>query len=120
MGHPQMMRDAVSDLKKQGYYRFVAIFTWTGEEDKVVLERFTPYIGHNFPPEMGIDSTTAQFYYLTGSRTELVIGYTNSAAGLERFCASIYYGTDIKIKVYHAVEGWESAEAVPKELIDPK
>ena len=66
MGHPQMMRDAVSDLKKQGYYRFVAIFTWTGEEDKVVLERFTPYIGHNFPPEMGIDSTTAQFYYLTG------------------------------------------------------
>lgn len=112
MGHPQLMRDAVSDLKKQGYYRFVAIFTWDGgEEDKVALARLSPYVGHNFPPEMGIDSDTAQFYYLTGSRTELVIGYASSAGGLERFCSSVVFGTDIKVKLYHAVEGYE---AVPK------
>ena len=114
MGVQKMTRDAVKGLRKEGYYRFVAIFTWTGQEDKVVLERFKPYIGHNFPAEMGIDPETAQFYYLTGARTEVVIGYTNSGMGLAKFSASITYGTDIKANIYHAVEGWESAEAVPK------
>ncbi len=55
---------------KQGYYRFVAIFTWAGQDDKVALERLKPYIGHNFPDEMGIDSETVQSYYLTGARTD--------------------------------------------------
>ena len=114
MGIMQMARDSVKGLRKEGYYRFVAIFTWAGQEDKVVLERFKPYIGHNIPPEMGIDPETFQTYYLTGARMHLAIGYTNSGMGLAKFSASITYGTDIKAKIYHAVEGWEIAEAVPK------
>ena len=114
MGIMAMARDTVKGLSKDGYYRFVAIFTWTGQEDKVVLERLKPYIGHNLPPEMGIDPETFQTYYLTGERTHLAIGYAKSALGLQKFTASVGYGTNIQVKVYHAVEGWEMAEAIPK------
>lgn len=114
MGYPEMMRSAVEKLKEKGYYRFVAMFTWAGQDDTVALQRLSPYIGHKFPPQMGIDPETAQFYYFTGARTVLVIGYTNSGAGLQRFSSSVTFGTDIKANIYHAVEGWEVAETVPK------
>ena len=114
MGVQRRERDAVYGLMKGGHYRFVAIFTWSGQEDKVAVERLRPYIGHKFPEKMGIESDTAQFYYLTGARTVLVIGYTKSGIGLQQFCSSIIFGTDIKVSVHHAVEGYEAAEAVPQ------
>ncbi len=98
---------------QEGYYRFVVLFTWTGNEDTVAIQRLTPYIGHQFPSEMEIDSDNAQFYYLTGARTVLVIGYTKSAAGLQRFCSSVIRNTLINANVYHAVEGAEAAKALP-------
>lgn len=114
MGGLRDERDSVKDLRKQGYYRFVAMFTWTGQDDTVALQRLSPYIGHNFPPEMGIDRETAQFYYLTGARTVLVIAYASSGLGLQRFSSSVTFGTDIKANIYHAVEGWEVAETAPE------
>jgi hypothetical protein len=114
MGIMAMARDTVKGLSKDGYYRFVAIFTWTGQDDKVALERLSPFIGHEKLSEMGIDPETYQTYYLTGARTELCIGYVKSPMGLSKFSASVTYGTDIKANIYHAVEGWEIAEAVPK------
>lgn len=113
MGHPNVMRDAVSDLTKQGYYRFVAIFTWTGQDDRVAIERFRPYIGHQLFSEVGIDPDTAQVYYLTGARTTLVIGYTNSSRGLKQFYSSICFDTGIEAIFYHAVEGYEAVATVP-------
>jgi hypothetical protein len=114
MGIMAMARDTVKGLSKDGYYRFVAIFTWTGQDDKVALERLSPFIGHEKLSEMGIDPETAQFYYLTGARTELVIGYTSSALALKKFHSAVCFGTNIEAKFYHAVEGYEAAEAVPK------
>jgi hypothetical protein len=111
MGVQKIARDSVRGLSKEGYYRFVAIFTWTGQDDKVALERLSPFIGHKLLSEMGIDPETYQTYYLTGARTELCIGYTNSAAGLKRFHSAVCFGTNIEAKFYHAVEGYEAAEA---------
>ncbi len=110
MGKPIPITDQVADLLTKGYYRFVVLFTWSGQEDTVAIQKLSPYIGHQFPSEMEIDKDTAQFYYLTGARTVLVIGYTKSAAGLQRFCSSVIRNTLINANVYHAVEGYEAAK----------
>ncbi|MBI4963823.1 MAG: hypothetical protein HY913_11155 [Desulfomonile tiedjei] len=113
MGKPNVLRTQVDQLPPE-YYRFVVLFTWTGLEDNVAVQRLTPYVGHQFPPEMEIDSESAQFYYLTGARTVLVVGYTKSGAGLQRFCSSVIRDTLINANVYHAVEGYEAAKPIPK------
>ncbi len=105
------VQQTVKNLLEQGYYRFVAMFTWTGKDDEVALERLKPFVGHQILSQMDIDPDTYQTYYLTGARTQLCIGYTKSAAGLRKFHSSVCFGTGIEAEFYHAVEGWESVQA---------
>ena len=113
MGAAAILVPHVKKLRQKGHYPFVAIFTWTGQDDRVAIERFRPYIGHELFAEVGIDPDSVQVYYLTGERTTLVIGYTNSAKGLKQFYSSICFGKGIAAKFYHAVEGYEASETVP-------
>ena len=45
MGMMQSAAPQMRTIMEQGHYRFVAMFTWTGLEDKVAVERLKPYIG---------------------------------------------------------------------------
>ncbi|MGB6064795.1 MAG: hypothetical protein WBG50_08295 [Desulfomonilaceae bacterium] len=80
----------------------------------MAAEKFRPYIGHKLLGEMEIDPDTAQFYYLTGARTVVFVGYAKSGMNLKRFYSSICFGTGIEATFYHAVEGWEADAAQPK------
>ena len=109
------LREKLEQLREKGYYPFVAIFTWTHQEDLVALDRFQnalrwfeKYQAKEKLP--GIDPQTAQTYYLTGARTFVIIGYTNSPRELQSFCSSIIFNTAIQANFHHAVEAHELEE----------
>ncbi len=118
----------------EGKYRFIAVVTWTGQDDKIAAERFSKWFqmiddpqnpGNQIPEILkntGIDYKTAQGYYLTAARTFMLIGYIQSQitlakdpnsdkkieiggpTGLQRFCARMINGTAIQANFYHAVD----------------
>ncbi len=98
------------DLKKAGFYRFVAIFTWTYQDDDVAFKRLLQYSFDRFNA-VGIDAATTQGYYLTGARTVIVIGHVKSPIALQNFCSSIIRNTPIQATFYHAVETGEIQDA---------
>ncbi len=97
---------------QDGYFRFVAMFTWPPQEDKVARERFRQLLDRvdqldELLAGTGILPGQSQAYILTGARTVLIIGYTNSGPGLYSFCSSIMFNTAIQANIYHAVEANE-------------
>ncbi len=94
------------------YFRFVAIFTWTHQEDELAAKRFLPYI-QSFEGT-GIHQETAVCLYLTGERTVIFSGYSNSATGLQRLCSGIIFNTPIQGRFYHAVDAVEIMKALPQ------
>jgi len=106
----KVYRDETIDaLRKQGYFRFVAIFTWTYQEDAVVRSRLLQFSKEKFT-KVGINWETTQGYYLTGARTVLVIGYVKSPAALQAFCSLVVMNTAIQATFYHAIETNELEE----------
>ena len=95
--------DTIMALRKKGYFRFVAIFTWTYQEDDVVSKRLLQWSKKAFT-NVGINWETTQGYYLTGARTVLVIGYAESPAALQAFSSLITMNTGIQATYYHALE----------------
>jgi hypothetical protein len=95
---------------EEGYYRFVAILTWPPQADLVAAQKLKIVL----QAPQGIDAVNTQTYYLTGERTFVIIGFTPSAIDLQKFISSIIFGTDLDAKVYHAVEGAQMNQCLPK------
>jgi hypothetical protein len=91
----------------KGHSRFLAVFTWTHQEDEVAKKKFQK--GAALYNGTGIDEKTAQAYYCTGARTMVVIGYVDDSLGygIEKFCSKVIFGTAIQVNVYYAVESHE-------------
>jgi hypothetical protein len=106
----QYSEDTIKELKDGGFYRFVAIFTWTGQDDDVAFKRLLQYSFDRFNAS-GIHAKTTQGYYLTGARTVIVIGHVDSPIHLQHFCSSIIRNTPIQANFYHAVETSEIQDA---------
>jgi hypothetical protein len=104
-----MGKRAPMDLLEKGYYRFVAIFTWPAGEDQTARDRLRYYFDNldKLSHETGIVPEFAEAYSLTGARTTIVIGYTNSAQGLYKYCESVIFNSPVEAEVYHAVEPFE-------------
>ena len=108
----------IGTLRDKGYYPFVAMFSWSYQDDLIAVDRLKQYLGTSYP-DTGIDSETAQAYYLTGARTYLLIGYTNSPIGLQRLCSSVIFNTPIQANIYHAVEAHQLLSVLPAAQANP-
>jgi hypothetical protein len=119
------LRAKLERLRSDGYYPFVALFTWDPKDDAVALGRFRNalkwfkrYQGMEKP---GIDPQTAQTYNLTGARSFIVIGYSCSPKELQTFCSSIVFNTGILANFHHAVEAHEFEDVIfPSESERPQ
>jgi hypothetical protein len=101
MGVPQDERD----LLVGAYYRFVAIFTWTSQEDEVAREQFKKWLDFdNLLKETEIVPKHTRAYSLIGARTLMVIGLAKNMQGLHRYCSEITFKTGIEAKFYCAVD----------------
>jgi hypothetical protein len=101
--------ETIEALRNRGYFRFVAIFTCTHQEDNEVRTRLLQFSKEAFT-KVGIPWETSQGYYLTGARTVLVIGYVKSPAALQAFCSLVIMNTAIQGTFYHAMETNELGE----------
>jgi|WetSurMetagenome_2_1015567.scaffolds.fasta_scaffold399329_1 hypothetical protein len=92
----------------EGCSRFLAVFTWTHQEDQTAKKKFELGTTALFKGT-DIDASTAQAYYCTGARTMVVIGYVKACnhCGIEKFCSRVIFGTPIQANVYYAVESNE-------------
>ncbi len=110
-----MLESAVEErLRKDGYFNFVALFTWPHEADKVARERFGLYFKDpkKLFEKTGMDPKYCQGYGLTGARTILVVGLAPSSRALYLYCSEITHDTEIEAKVYHAVDTNELRDVV--------
>ena len=109
-------RAKLEQLRADGYYPFVVIFTWDPKDDAVALGRFRNALqffkrfqGVEKP---GIDPQTAQTYNLTGARSFIVLGHTNSPKELQTFVSSIVFNTGILAHLHHVVEAHEFEDVI--------
>lgn len=86
---------------KEGYFRFIAKFSWGVGHDEIARQRLIPLFD-NLPD--GIDLDTLQGIYLTGEREILFIGQASSPMELQKFCTSVIYDAPIEAHFYHGVE----------------
>lgn len=107
-----------SALLKEGYFRFVATFSWTDEGDAMALARFQRYFvsmkKEDWEDKYQIDQDTTHGYYLSGQRTFVVIGYAQRQVLLEKLVSNVIFGAPINAEVVHAVEGEELKEVFPE------
>jgi hypothetical protein len=99
----------LKEIKEMGYFRFVAIFTWTYQEDDMASKRLLQWSKDGFT-KVGIDWKTTRGYLLTGARTVIVIGHAASPAALQAFSSLITMNTAIQATYYHALETNELPE----------
>jgi hypothetical protein len=102
--------DDLIKLREEGYYPFVAIFTWTYQEDKEMMKRLGK--GMDYYYGRGIHRDYTFNYYCTGARKLVVIGHTNSNKDLQRFSSRFILGTPIQAEIYHAVDVKELPDCV--------
>ena len=103
-------------LLKEGYFRFVAHFTWTDEGDAVALARFRAFLGGGKEvwKKLEIHEATTHGYYLIGQRTFIFIGYAKDQVKLESFCSSVIFNAPISAEVHHAIEAEELKGIAPE------
>ncbi len=100
----------------QGYYRFVVIFTWPGQEDKHLVKWVADHnenLGHGPFEGTEIDPGSAHGYYLVGERTAIVIAFAKSEKDIQKFCKSVIRNHDVKAKICHAIDWQEIKDYAP-------
>lgn len=85
---------------KDHHFRFIAEFTWEHAQDAEAAKKLLGII-QDVPK--GIDKETFQGFYLTGQRTMLFFGQTDSAESLQRLCVEVSRDSAIKSKISLAV-----------------
>jgi hypothetical protein len=91
------------------YQNFVAIFTWPPEDDQKARERFKKILPL-YPAPQNAPVVPGAAYSLTGARTVLVIGRSNSESELYAFCSSIIFDSGIEANFYHCVNFGEARD----------
>jgi len=104
MGVPQDEKDLIQGA----YYRFVAMFTWTSQEDEIAREQFKKWLDFDsLLKETEIVPKHTRAYSLIGARTVVVIGLAKNMHGLHRYCSAITFKTGIEAEFYCAVDADE-------------
>ncbi len=93
------------DLIQGAYYRFIAIFTWTFQDDEVARERFKKWSDFDgLLEKTDIVPKHTRAYSLIGERTLIVIGLAKNMHGLHQYCSEITFKTGIEARFYSAVD----------------
>jgi hypothetical protein len=88
------------ELEKQGYTPFVAIVKWMPEERPAAITRFSKA----FATPEGEGVKGVHTWNLIGRNTMIVIGWMNSPISLQKFCASITFGTALTMDICPAID----------------
>ena len=103
------MRKIYSDLKEeyegQGYMPLICLVKWSPEGRQEAIKRFCEFLPRECEEQQ--ERKTLQglhIWNLIGRDTMIVIAWTNSPAGLQRFCESMTFGTDITMDVCPAID----------------
>ncbi len=99
-----------------GFFRFVVIFSWDHTEDAKIAVRLIDL--HKDLEKYGI--TQDHGLYLIGKRTFVLMGAINSAANLQKLCATVCFGNTIRADVSHAVDAHELAGIATSMIRKPK
>jgi hypothetical protein len=90
----------VEDFGKAGYVPFVAIVEWPAEERAAAIAKF--YQAFPSADRDGLQGVHA--WNLIGRNTMIVIGWTNSAAALQKFSISFTQGTGLTMEICPAID----------------
>ncbi len=93
-----------NDLKDKyeaaGNLPFVAIVEWTPEQRPAAINVFRKLASaREGQGVMGLHT-----WNLIGRNTMIVIGWTNSAVSLQKFCAAITFGTGLLMEICPAID----------------
>jgi hypothetical protein len=100
---------------KEGYFRFIATFTWEPAEDKAAAEKLFNII--KAVPK-GIDEDTFEGFYLTGQRTMIFIGQATSGESVQRLSSRVSQGNAVRVNISLAVHVNEFVEMLKKGFSD--
>jgi len=92
--------DKKDEYERGGYTPFVCIVKWTPEQRQAAIATFLR--GFTTPEGQGVQGVHG--WDLIGRNTMILIGWMNSAASLQKFCASITYETGLSIDVCPAID----------------
>jgi hypothetical protein len=88
------------ELEKAGYTPFVCFVKWTPETREAAIATLSR--GFDTPEGEGVKGVHG--WDLIGRNTMILIGWMNSPISLQKFCASITYGTGLTIDVGPAID----------------
>ena len=109
---PRPERNLIDRLEKEGYRPFVIVFTWEFDEDKTAVVKMADL--HQKLESLGVQA--GHGWYLTGMRTMIVIGWSNSNLALQRLCATVTYGNSIQADLCNAVDIHDLASIMEKDI----
>lgn len=107
---PMPTPELIQRLKETGFNPFIIHFTWEPREDGLAAQNM--FTLHEKLEEKGIQG--GHGWYLTGRRTMIVIGWTDSNVKLQELCLAVTYKTEIQADVNHCIEIHDLASVVEK------
>ncbi len=96
------------EYEKKGYMPFVCILKWTPDQRPIVAAKYSQV----FVTPEGSGVKGVHTWHLMGRDTMIAIGWTNSPISLQKFCASITFGTGITMDVCPAIDHFGLKEAL--------
>lgn len=100
--------DLKEKLENMGYLSFVGILKWSPDQRPIVAAKYAQI----FVTPEGSGVKGVHTWHLMGRDTMIVIGWTNSSISLQKFCASITYGTGITMDVCPAIDHFGLTKAL--------
>ncbi len=102
--------ELIEKLKKKGFNPFIIHFTWEARDDGLAAKNM--FTLHEELEEKGIQG--GHGWYLTGRRTMIVIGWTDSNVKLQELCLAVTYKTEIQADVSHCIDIHDLVSVVEK------
>jgi len=109
---PMPKPELIQGLKENGFNPFIIHFTWEPREDSLAAQNM--FTLHKALEEKGIQG--GHGWYLTGRRTMIVIGWTDSNVKLQELCLAVTYKTEIRADVSHCIDIHDLASVVEKDF----
>ena len=105
---PRPAPDLIRKLEEKGLRPFIILFNWEPAEDSAAAQSMLNL--HETLEKKGIQG--GHGWYLTGKRTMIIIGWTDSNLKLQDLCMSVTYGTEIEADVCYAIDVHDLASIV--------
>jgi hypothetical protein len=109
---PMPVPDAIKKFEEMGFNPFAILFSWGHAEDALAAQRM--FNLHEKLESKGIQC--GHGWYLTGKRTMMVIGWTDSNLKIQDLCLSVTYGSAIDAEVCHIIDIHNLATIVEKSF----